>query len=47
MPILNESHVEQSLINMLVANGYEHFYGPDIAPYSANPQREEIGRAHV
>ncbi|EKD24501.1 MAG: Type I restriction-modification system restriction subunit [uncultured bacterium (gcode 4)] len=38
--MLNESHVEQNLIDMLVAQGYEYFYGPDIAPYSTNPQRE-------
>lgn len=37
---LNESHVEQNLIDLLVKQGYEYFYGPDIAPYSANPQRE-------
>jgi type I restriction enzyme, R subunit len=40
MTTLNESHVEQTLIDLLVARGYEYFYGPDIAPYSANPQRE-------
>lgn len=40
MPTLNESDIEQSLINLLVTQGYEYFYGPNIAPYSANPQRE-------
>lgn len=40
MSTLTESSIEQSLIDLLVANGYEHFYGPDIAPYSTNPQRE-------
>lgn len=42
MPTLNESHIEQNLIDLLVAQGYEYFYGPDIAPYSANPQRERF-----
>jgi type I restriction enzyme R subunit len=37
---LTESHIEQNLIGLLVKQGYEYFYGPDIAPYSANPQRE-------
>jgi len=37
---LNESNIEQSLIDLLIAQGYEYFYGPDIAPYSKNPQRE-------
>ena len=37
---LNESHVEQNLIDLLVSQGYQYFYGPDIAPYSTNPQRE-------
>jgi len=40
MTTLNESHIEQNLIDLLVAQGYEYFSGPDIAPYSANPQRE-------
>lgn len=40
MTTLNESHIEQNLIDLLIAQGYEYFYGPDIAPYSANPQRE-------
>lgn len=39
MTKLNESHIEQSFIELLVANGYEYFYGPDIAPYSNNAQR--------
>jgi len=38
----NESHIEQTLIDILVAQGYEYFYGPDIAPYSDNPQRENF-----
>ena len=42
MTTLNESHIEQNLIDLLVAQGYEYFYGPDIAPYSSNPQRERF-----
>lgn len=42
MTTLNESHIEQNLIDLLVAQGYEYFYGPDIAPYSASPQRERF-----
>lgn len=34
-----EHTIEQSLIDQLVAQGYSHFYGPDIAPYSDNPER--------
>lgn len=40
MSHLNESHIEQNFIDLLTTQGYEYFYGPDIAPYSANPQRE-------
>jgi type I restriction enzyme R subunit len=42
MTTLNESHIEQNLIDLLVAQGYEYFYGPEIAPYSASPQRERF-----
>ena len=42
MTTLNESHIEQNLIDLLTAQGYEYFYGPDIAPYSANPERERF-----
>jgi type I restriction enzyme R subunit len=49
MTTLNEFHIEQTLIDILVAQGYEYFYGPDIAclagrqaPYSNNPQRERF-----
>lgn len=42
MTTLNEFNIEQTLIDILVAQGYEYFYGPDIAPYSANPQRERF-----
>lgn len=39
MPQITESHIEQNLIDLLIAQGYEYFYGPEIAPYSANPLR--------
>jgi len=42
MTTLTESHIEQSLIDILVAQDYTYFYGPNIAPYSANPQRESF-----
>lgn len=42
MTTLNESHIEQNLIDLLTAQGYEYFSGPDIAPYSPNPQRESF-----
>ena len=37
--MLSENHIEQSLIAQLQEQGYTYFYGPDIAPYSDNPQR--------
>lgn len=40
--MLNESIIEQSLIDQLVGQGYQYFYGPNIAPYSPNPQRENF-----
>lgn len=40
MSQLNESHIEQSLIDLLTKQGYQYFYGPDIAPYSSNSRRE-------
>jgi len=40
MNMLNESHVEQSLIDLLVAQWYTYHYGPDIAPYTPNAQRQ-------
>jgi len=40
MSHLSESTIEQSFINLLISQGYEYFYGPDIAPYTSNPQRE-------
>lgn len=38
--MITENTIEQSLIEQLVNQGYTYFYGPDIAPYSDNPQRE-------
>ena len=39
---LTENDIEQNLIDLLKGQGYEYFHGPDIAPYSANPQRERF-----
>lgn len=39
---MNENTIEQSLIAQLVNQGYTYFYGPDIAPYSDNAQRENF-----
>lgn len=39
MSPISESTIEQNLINLLISQGYEYFYGPDIAPYTPNPQR--------
>ena len=38
--MLNEDKIEQAFIDQLVGQGYTYHYGPDIAPYSDNPQRE-------
>lgn len=40
--MLNENTIEQSLIAQLQEQGYMYFYGPDIAPYSDNSQRENF-----
>ena len=39
---LTENQIEQSLIAQLQRQGYTSFYGPNIAPYSDNPQRENF-----
>lgn len=39
---LNESSVEQHLIDLLIANGYQYFYGPDIAPFTDGAERERF-----
>ena len=38
--MLNEDKIEQAFIDQLVGQGYTYHYGPEIAPYSDNPQRE-------
>lgn len=40
MPAITESTIEENLIDLLKRQGYEYFYGPNIAPYSDNPMRE-------
>jgi len=40
MTNLTENTIEQNLIELLKEQNYIYFYGPDIAPYSSNPQRE-------
>ena len=37
---MQESHIENHLIDLLIAQWYTHHYGPDIAPYSDDPQRQ-------
>ena len=39
MPPLHESDIEQMLIDLLKAKGYQYLYGPDIAPDGENPMR--------
>ena len=39
---MNENHIELSLISQLQKQGYTYYYGPDIAPYSDNAQRENF-----
>ncbi|MBO3097605.1 type I restriction endonuclease subunit R [Gelidibacter pelagius] len=42
MTKITENTIEQSFIEQLVGQGYTCHYGPDIAPYSNNPQRESF-----
>ena len=42
MSELNENSIELAFVHQLVAQGYTYYYGPDIAPYSDNPQRESF-----
>jgi type I restriction enzyme R subunit len=42
MKHLSENTIELSLIAQLQQQGYTYFYGPDIAPYSDNVQRENF-----
>lgn len=39
MATIHESDIEQSLIDLLIMQGYDYYYGPDIAPFSTNPKR--------
>jgi type I restriction enzyme R subunit len=40
--MITENIIEQSLIAQLVNQKYTYFYGPEIAPYSDNAQRENF-----
>ena len=40
--MLNENSIEQAFIDQLVNQGFTYYYGPDIAPYSDNPQRKSF-----
>ncbi len=40
---LTENTIENAFISQLVAQGYTYYNGVDIAPDSANPQRESLG----
>ena len=42
MTNLSEDDIEQNLIEMLQAQGYEYFHGSTIAPTGDNPQREGL-----
>ncbi len=39
---LQENNIEEILIDLLKAQGYEYFHGSEIAPYSENAQRENF-----
>jgi len=40
--MMNENSIEIAFVDQLIEKGYTYFYGPDIAPYSDNPQRESF-----
>lgn len=42
MQKIDENAVEQNLIEILKAQGYEYYYGPEIAPYTDGPLRENF-----
>ncbi|MGV8815368.1 MAG: HsdR family type I site-specific deoxyribonuclease [Gelidibacter sp.] len=42
MTKITEDSIEQAFIAQLIEQGYTYHYGPDIAPYSKNPQRESF-----
>ena len=39
---MTEEHIEQSLINQLINQGYTYFNGTDISPVGVNPERESF-----
>ena len=39
MSPITEQSIENNLIDLLKIQGYEYFYGPDIAPFGKNPLR--------
>ena len=39
---MNENDIELAFINHMVGQGYTYYFGPNIAPYSDNPQRESF-----
>jgi type I restriction enzyme, R subunit len=42
MQKITEDSIEQNFIDLLIEQGYNYFYGPDIAPYSENPERSSF-----
>lgn len=42
MTKITEDSIEQAFIEQLIEQGYTYHYGPDISPYSKNPQRESF-----
>ncbi|MGE4444489.1 MAG: type I restriction endonuclease subunit R [Candidatus Altimarinota bacterium] len=41
---ITENSIEQNFIDLLKEQGYNYFYGPDIAPYSDNPERDNFSQ---
>ena len=40
--MLNEDRIEMAFIDQLVGQGFQYFYGPDIAPDSSSPERKNF-----
>ncbi|MBD0725537.1 DEAD/DEAH box helicase [Flavobacterium sp. L1I52] len=40
--MITENTIELALIEQLISQGYTYYYGPDIAPFSDNAQRENF-----
>ena len=40
--MINENSIELAFIEQLESQGYNYYPGPDIAPYSGNPQRKSF-----